>query len=242
MSGAGPGSPWGGDGVAGAPPLTRLPTQHAGNHEPGFSKRMPLQRGVIGNSLDSELRASSCLRGCRERRLACGGAASVGQRGVWVLTKPSPQHPLCQGWARTPHPKTLARAQSLPGHLVNPRGTDFTLSHGVRSSPFPTLLARLRRVDRRGSRRAAHPCAARSQPGIGGTILDGGGRGARSIGRRSRGRRWAVRPRGWRACGVSGSGAPETAARKRRKHARPAVRRPGRRRRAVRRSRGRPAR
>src|SRR5215475_13428711 len=26
-----PGSPWGGDGVAGAPPLTRLATQHAGN-------------------------------------------------------------------------------------------------------------------------------------------------------------------------------------------------------------------
>src|SRR5215831_13056316 len=36
-----PGSPWGGDGVAGAPPLTRLVTRHAGNLEPGFSKKMP---------------------------------------------------------------------------------------------------------------------------------------------------------------------------------------------------------
>src|SRR5215471_8552222 len=41
ISGAEPRSPWGGDGVAGAPPLTRLATQHPGNLEPGFSKRMP---------------------------------------------------------------------------------------------------------------------------------------------------------------------------------------------------------
>ena len=87
MSGAEPRVTGGGDGVAGAPPLTRLATQHAGNHEPGFSKRMP------GSAQDyRNIPAFSA-----ESIVLLVGLPRALASGVWVLTKPSPQHPPCQG-------------------------------------------------------------------------------------------------------------------------------------------------
>lgn len=123
-----PGSPWGGDGVAGAPPLTRLATQRAGNPEPGFSKRMP-------SSARAYRRVPYILS--REHRLACGGCREATWLGYGSSPSPPPSTPLARArrGPRTRRPRPAQR-ESLPGRLVNPRGTDFTLSHRVRSRPF----------------------------------------------------------------------------------------------------------
>src|SRR5689334_11297496 len=47
-----------------------------------------------------------------------------------------PPAPPLPGLGEDPAPEDLGPRIELPGRLVNLRGTDFTLSHGVRSRPF----------------------------------------------------------------------------------------------------------
>jgi hypothetical protein len=115
----GPRAPWGGDGAAGAPPLTRLAACPWGILWPGFSNSMPGSKRVQrGNFLCSQPRASSCREGCRERRLRA---------------LPRPSRPA----GRSSFPHRPAGRPPMPGANRVAPGRP----RGVRGTPLPFLPA-----------------------------------------------------------------------------------------------------
>jgi hypothetical protein len=123
--GAEPRAPWGGDGAAGAPPLTRLTACPSGILWPGFSTACPGRSAFKGEmsyvlSREHHLagRAASCREGCRERRLrVCrdqgpmpGTSRLVPRRPREVGGTPPPFRP---AWRSSAPSDVLARDQDF---------------------------------------------------------------------------------------------------------------------------------
>ena len=118
-----PGSPWGGDGVAGAPPLTRLVTQHAGNLEPGFSKRMP--RSAQAHGKLPTFSAESIV-------LLVGGAASAQLTGGYGSSPALPPAPPLPGLGEDPAPEDLS-PRTEPARALSPSARDRLYAQSLRT-------------------------------------------------------------------------------------------------------------
>jgi hypothetical protein len=85
--------------------------------------------GAQRNSLYSQPRESSCVRGCRERSLAGYGSSP----------SPPPSTPLLPGLGEDPAPKTPGPHAGTGPALRSICGREFTLRYALRSRPFPAL-------------------------------------------------------------------------------------------------------